>query len=246
MHKHSEAGLTLVEVMVACAVLSVALMGTFNVWMNSERLSSISREEAIAHAAINDILSRIRATSFQQITNSQNDPTSPGFSGGDDSNTEFRLLPGQFPARVGSDLLPHGLRVSTTPFTGSFAMGDRYYGPDNTIAELRVIFINNENPIEEQLGEIAGNKDGIDMNRDGTISSQPFPANNPPEYDVFPDTGSVPLFPRKLASGTSGTQNAWLNSSQLVVLPVAVQVRWWSKAGMPLEITVVTFLTNRS
>jgi len=232
--------------MVACTVLSIALMGTFNAWMNSERLGSISREEAIAHAAINDILSRIRATSFQQITNAQTDPTAPGFSGGDDPVTTFRLLPGQFPARVGSDTLPHGIRVSTTPFTGSMPLGDRYYGPDNTIAELRVIFINNENPIEEQLGEIAGNKDGVDLNRDGTISGQPFLANNPKEYDVFPTTGSVPLFPRKLASGTTGTTNAWLNSSQLVVLPIAVQVRWWSKAGMPLEITVVTFLTNRS
>lgn len=240
------AGLTLIEVMIACVVLSIALLATFSVWMNSERLGSIAREEAIAHAAINEILSRIRATSFQQITNSQTDPTLPGFSGGDDPSAQYRLLPGQFPARVGSDLLPHGLRVSTTPFPGAVALGGRYYAPDSTVAELRVIFINNENPIEEQLGEIAGNKDGIDLNRDGIISNVPFAVNNPPEFSLFPETGSTPLFPRRLASGSSGTQNAWMNSSQLVVLPIAVQVRWWSKAGMPLEITVVTFLTNRS
>ena len=244
--KNLPTGMTLVEILVAASMLSIALLATFNAWMGSERLGSIAREEAIAHAAINEVLSRIRATPFEQITNSQSDPTSPGFSGGDDPSSLYRLLPGQFPARVGSDALPHGVRVSKVAFEGSYEVGGRFYAPDNTIAELRVVFINNENPIEEQLGEISGNKDGIDLNRDGVISSATFPVNPALQYDLFSDTGAVPLFPRRLASGSPGTQNAWLNSSQLVVLPIAVQVRWWSKAGMPLEITVVTFLTNRS
>jgi type II secretory pathway pseudopilin PulG len=238
-------GMTLVEILVAASMLSIALLATFNAWMGSERLGSIAREEAIAHAAINEVLSRIRSTPFDQITNSQNDPTLPGFSGGDDPSTTFKLLPGQFPARVGGDSLPHGVRVSSVAFQDSVRVGERFYAPDNSIAELRVIFINNENPIEEQLGEISGNKDGVDINRDGLISSTPFPINPPLEYDLF-TVGAMPLFPRRLASGSAGTQNVWLNSSQLVVLPIAVQVRWWSKAGMPLQITVVTFLTNRS
>lgn len=239
-------GMTLVEILVAASMLSIALLATFSAWMGSERLSTIAREEAVAHAAINETLSRIRATPFDQITNAQTDPTRPGFSGGDDTTALYRLLPGQFPARVGGDLLPHGVRVSNVKFEGSVLAGSRYYAPDETEAELRVIFINNENPIEEQLGEISGNKDGVDLNRDGVISSQPFPVNPGLDYDLFDDTGAVPLFPRRLASGSPGTQNVWLNSSQMVVLPIAIQVRWWSKAGMPLEVTVVTFLTNRS
>jgi type II secretory pathway pseudopilin PulG len=239
-------GLTLLEVIVAGAMLSVALLATFNVWVNSERLGSMAREEAVAQAAINEMLSRMRATPFNQITNSQFDPTNPGFSGGDDLSAQYRLLPGQFPARVGSDTTLHGVRVSTTNFDGAFHAGDRFYAADENVAELRVIFINNENPIESQLGEINGNADGLDLDGDGLISTAPFPANPGLDYSLFSDTGSQPLFPRRLGSATDGVTNAWLNTAQLVVLPVAVQVRWWSKAGLPRTTTVVTFFTNRS
>jgi hypothetical protein len=162
-------------------------------------------------------------------------------------------------------------------------MGARFYAPAPGAAEMRVMVINDEDPVESEIGEVAGNQDGCDLDQNGTISTAPFqkpigwtssganpsvgpegvPLGNSVTFDQFPQAaapnaydanysrgGATPLFPRRLASGTAnGGANPvhqYLNINQMLIMPVIVQVRWWSNAGVPREITVITFLTNRS
>lgn len=256
-------GLTLLEVVVATMVIAVALMSTMSVFINSERLNAVAREEAIAQAAINAKIAEMRNTKFGNLMNNQTQPsgstTVPGFSGGPDSINPDRYLPGLYSINVGGETLPEGVISSPTYFQGAVQMGGRFYGPSEGKAEMRVIFINDEDPVEQELGEINGNQDGLDLNRNGSIETAPYstsawdpnskampPATNamfgPPDCPL----GATQLFPRKLGSGTATPVHAYINPALLNVLAIAVQVRWWSRAGVPREITVLTFITQRS
>jgi type II secretory pathway pseudopilin PulG len=288
--------MTLLEVMIAVAVISIALLGTMSVFINAERVNAVSREESIAQAAIAQKIAQIRATKFINIANPQNPPAgvTAGFSGGPYSGTgnyvnvngiyvpdttTYRLLPATYPVDVAGDQLSRGVSISTTPANGYVQMRARYYAPAPGAAEMRVILVNDEDPIESEIGEIAGNGDGCDLDQDGQILTTPYPVpagwvstgNNPtngPEginpppssFNAFPVAvapnitgnpltpgGATPLFPRRLGSGTPNPPiHQYLNITQMLVLPVVVQVRWWSAAGVPREITVITFITNRS
>jgi prepilin-type N-terminal cleavage/methylation domain-containing protein len=256
-------GLTLLEVVVATMVIAVALMSTMSVFINSERLNAVAREEAIAQAAINAKIAEMRNTKFGYLMNNQtqaaNSTTPKGFSGGPDAVDSDRYLPGLFSVNVGGETLPEGVVSSPTYFQGSVAMGGRYYGPSEGAAEMRVIFINDEDPIEQELGEVNGNKDGLDLNRNGSVDTVPYDTTGwntdtktmpaainavfgPPDCTL----GSTQLFPRKLGSGTATPIHDYINPALLNVMAVAVQVRWWSRAGVPREITVLTFITARS
>jgi type II secretory pathway pseudopilin PulG len=247
-------GLTLMEVVIACAVLSIAIAGTFNVWINAQRVASISREEAIAQTAINQAIAEMRGESFAQLPTYFTDgPYNPS------DITYERYNPWIVPVEVAGDSLPRGLKVSISPFIGAIKIGTRWYGPkvDGTVesrGEMRVILVNDEDPVEQELGETAGDMDGVDLNMDGQISTVPYsklvnPSGSavmPLDYTTFPDTGAQALFPRRLRIGTAPMQHQYLNVSELAIMPVIVQVRWWSAAGIPREITVITFLTNRA
>jgi type II secretory pathway pseudopilin PulG len=247
-------GLTLMEVVIACAVLSIAIAGTFNCWINSQRIASVAREEAIAQMAINQAIAEMRSESFAQIptffTAGPYDPTNIAYE---------RFTPWVVPVEVAGDSLPRGLQVSTTQFSNSIKIGDRWYGPKTSGSvesrgEMRIILVNDEDPVEQELGEVAGDMDGVDLNKDGQISNIPCsklvnPSNSPImplDYSTFTDTGAQPLFPRRLRIGTAPMQHQYINVSELAIMPVIVQVRWWSDAGFPREITVITFLTNRA
>ena len=240
---NSNRGMTLMEIVVATAILSICIVATYCAWINAERLNAISREEAIAQAAISKVMSQMRSTAFDSLANST---ASGGFSGGLYASGSYRLLPGTFPIYIAGDNLARGVLTSSTRTEGSVQMGDRYYVASEGTAEMRVIIINDENPIERELGEVAGNGDGVDLNSDGIISSSSFPDPGPIDYSVFADTGAEPLFPRALVTGSTLKPHQYRNVSELLVLPVLIQVRWWSKAGIPRELRVVTFLTDRT
>jgi|GEM_PF-5834890 len=265
------AGLSLLEVMIAITVLSIAIMGTSNAWLNAQRLSVLQREEAIVQSAINRYINDMRALPFTQVDNisSEADPNIasnplPGFSGGDYAAGSNRKKPGKFklylggsPGGLQTDGALRGLIVSTTPFTDSVAFGDRFVALGTNVPEMRIIFINNEIPTESQMGEEPGALlDGIDLDADGRISNVPLTVVSPPvngSYGAtveFGDADSRAAFPRLLAVPITNPQrspiNAYVNVSQMIIYPVVVQVRWWSAAGFPREINVITFLTNRS
>lgn len=254
--------MTLIEVMLAIAVLAIALMALLSLWAASERLGSVAREDAIAQAAVNQIVSDIRATPFHLLSD-----MNYGFSNGyyDGTGTSQRLRPKYFsssrawdsnsPLAIALDTLPSGITASLTPFTDSIPMLARddgqtiYWGPSGIKPELRTIIINDECPIESQLGEDNGDGDSLDLDRDGTVATtpvppSPFPAT--PVYSAVMGCSVTPLFPMLLAGYVHMPSHSYLNIAKLQMVPIVVQIRWWSKAGIPREITVVTMVSNRN
>ena len=299
-------GMTLLEVLMAVALISIALMGTFTAWMNSQRLQALQREESMVQAAIERYMNDIRSRPFSQVDNPifpnydyttpasnglyirphndiiesysytdsvtgisyqvQDDSKRYGYSGGqypgDPSGN--RLLPGTIKLFLGwngkgppSDAALRGVKVSKTPFSGGVSYGDRYWAPQANTPEMRIVFINCEDPVEARMGETPGEpSDGLDLNSDGVIEeTAPMSLLNAAVLMSnggkieFGDVDATPIFPRLLATpvGNGRTPDpSYRSSTTLSVYPVAIQVRWWSVAGLPREITVITFLTNRA
>lgn len=295
-------GMTLLEVLMAVALISIAVMGTFTAWMNSQRLQALQREESIVQSAIERYMNDIRSRPFTQMDNPvypnydyganngvyirppgdviptysytdpitgitytvQDDMNKYGYSGGDYGGTPNRLLPGKIKLFLGwngkgapTDAALRGVKVSKTPFTGGIKYGDRYWAPQENTPEMRIIFINCEDPVEARMGETPTDpSDGIDLNGDGVIEeTNPMSVANAAVLAAnggkleFGDVDATPLFPRYLATpisnGRAYMQN-YLSSANLSLYPIAIQVRWWSVAGLPRELTVISFLTNRA
>ncbi|MCY3017965.1 MAG: hypothetical protein NTW87_02895 [Planctomycetota bacterium] len=250
--------MTLFEVVMAGAVLAIAIMGTLSAWINSQRLQILQREESIAQAAISKAINDIRSLPFTQVDNDQTLATLAGFSGGLYGDVANRLKPGRVKLYMGwdgkgpkSDGALRGVKVSLTHTAGSEKIGIRYWSPAENTPELRIIFINNEVPTEARMGEDGdptNASDGVDLNGDGAISETPLPLN-PPPFEFGP-VDAKPLFPRLLAVPITNPQrdpiDTYLNTADLTVYPVVVQVRWWSATGNAREISVITFLTNRA
>lgn len=62
-------GLTLVELMIAVAILAITICATMSAYFSSHRLNVRSREEAIAVAAAQDKLAEIREHNFDDVVN---------------------------------------------------------------------------------------------------------------------------------------------------------------------------------
>jgi len=298
----SPQGMTLLEVLMAVALISVAVMGTFTAWMNSQRLQALQREESIVQAAIERYMNDIRSRPFSQMDNPipanydyaanngvyirppgdiietysytdaitgisytvQDDKSNYGYSGGDYTGTANRLLPGKIKLFLGwngkgapPDAALRGVKVSKTAFTGGIKYGDRYWAPQADTPEMRIIFINCEDPVEARMGETPTDpSDGLDLNGDGVIEENQTMSQikstvlgaNGGKLE-FGDVDATPLFPRYLATPISTGRlftTTYNSSANLSLYPVAIQVRWWSVAGLPRELTVISFLTNRA
>lgn len=248
-------GMTLLEVMLAVGVLAIGIMGSMSAWINSQRLQSLQREESLIQSAINKVINDMRALPFTYIDNAQT-ANPAGFSGGNytgDPDPD-RLLPGKVKVYLGwtgqgtaSDSSLRGVKVSRTPFSGAILQGNGYWAPQANTPEIRVIFINNEVPTEGRMGEEPGSpSDGVDLDADGRISETPVVSRTV----EFGDVDARSLFPRLLAVPISNPPRApindYVNVTNMVVYPVVVQARWWSFAGFPREISVITFFTNRA
>jgi prepilin-type N-terminal cleavage/methylation domain-containing protein len=256
----SAKGMTLMEVMIAVAVIAVAVCGTMVAWVSASRMQALAVEESLAQSAITKVISDIRNTSFSQIP-SPTDGNPAGYSGGPYPGNSSRYLPGKYcvylgsggavkgeywPKAGGPPTNPHagalrGVQVSQYPFAGSVAYNGRYWAPGYGVPELRIIIVNNEDPVESETGEAVGDGDGVDLNGDGQISTTPLAATT---TDLVGIT-STPLFPRKLAADSVPASYRYLASSQMQLMPVVVQVRWWSVVGVPREIRVFTLLVER-
>ena len=65
--RNKEAGMTLLEVVIAVAVLAVAVCGTVGAMLACYQMNTRSREENLATAAAQDMLATIRETPFENI-----------------------------------------------------------------------------------------------------------------------------------------------------------------------------------
>jgi prepilin-type N-terminal cleavage/methylation domain-containing protein len=75
-NRRSEAGLTLLEVMIASAVLAIAICGTIGAVLACYQLNTRSREDALALAAAEDIIADVRELgSVEDVVNKYNGTT---------------------------------------------------------------------------------------------------------------------------------------------------------------------------
>lgn len=67
----SSRGLTLVELMFAMTILAVVLMGVHIMFVNTNRLSDITREKNMAHFDAQSVINAIRSESQSEVVNRQ-------------------------------------------------------------------------------------------------------------------------------------------------------------------------------
>jgi len=215
--------MTLLEVSIAMGVLATAIMGIFSLFVTSERMKVIAREESIAMYAaeekINEIRSRPFSTTYLYDT---------GLLVGDYHNTTYPVNldgPKAVQQRLGMGV------VSALRKTGN-TTADQV----KVSNELGVFIINAESPNEENFGDPDGDGDldfPIDLNQNGLFT------------DTLNTPGTGLTFPMDLGGDTAFV-NETIATTQLKLAPIAVVVRWMSLAGLERRIQILTFVSDRS
>lgn len=212
-------GMTLLEVSIACGVLATAIMGIFSLFISTERMSIIAREEAIAlyaaEAAINEIRTAPFATSQPGVIKivAEYDKNTRPVSLDGPNATQQRLSMGPVSAPIvvaGAD----GQKVAD---------------------ELGIVIINEESPDESHFGDVDADGDldfPVDLNQNGKFN------------DVLNIAANANIFPRDLG-GDSTLNNETLAPSLMKLVPIVVVVRWNSMAQLERRIQVITFITDR-
>ena len=219
-HRRSQLGLTLIEVMIAFAVLSTMIMGISSLFITTERMSIISREEAIAMYAAEAVINEIRSMPFsrrgnssQKIVADYNNETRPVTLDGP-SATKQRLGMGKVGALPGASL-GDGFKV------------------DN---EMGILLINQESPRESDFGDVDGDGDRdfpVDLNLNGSFN------------DVLSAPGTGQTFPMNLG-GDKYKCDQTIPMDLLRLVPIAVILRWNSMAHLERRIQILTFIADRS
>lgn len=179
---YRQRGLTLLEVSIAVGVLATAIMGVFSVFISTERMGIIAREESIALYAAEEAINEIRNAPF---TTSQ--PTVIKVVSDFDKETRAVNLDG--PNATKQRL---SMGDVTAPSGASAGDGIKVNN------ELGIIMIASEAPIESDYGDVDGDGDldfPLDLNQNGRFTdtvSNAFP------FDLGGTTGvdtslSVPL-----------------------------------------------------
>jgi prepilin-type N-terminal cleavage/methylation domain-containing protein len=75
--RQTQAGLTLIEVVIAVAVLAVAMAGVFGAIMICFQMNTRAREDSIALSAAQDMLAQIRNTVFENVPTTYDGMTFP-------------------------------------------------------------------------------------------------------------------------------------------------------------------------
>ena len=209
-------GLSLLEVSIAIGVLSTSILGIFSLYITTETMKIVSREDAVALYAAEEVINEIRSAPFSTTT---------GEKVVTDYSNETRTI-----NLVGLQGANHRLgEVAATVLSGS---------PDGLKVEeeLGIVIITEEKPTESNFGDVDGDGDmdfPVDLNLNGAFT------------DYLSTVSAEQTFPLDLG-GDSGLQDTALTLSELRLVPVAVVVRWQSVAGMERRIQVLTLITDRS
>lgn len=212
-------GMTLLEVSIAVGVLATAIMGMFSLFMSTERMGIIAREESIAlyaaEAAINEIRTAPFTTSqpgvIKIVADYNNNTQAVSLDG--PNATQQRLSMGSVSAPIvvsGAD----GLKAAN---------------------ELGIILITEESPDESHFGDVDADGDldfPVDLNQNGRFN------------DILSASGTGNIFPRDLG-GDSTLNNESLSANLMKLAPIVVVVRWNSMAQLERRIQVITFITDR-
>ncbi|GMV80912.1 MAG: hypothetical protein AMXMBFR7_20960 [Planctomycetota bacterium] len=213
-------GLTLLEVSLAMVVLTTAIMGVYSLFITSEMLATLSREESIAMYAAKGVINRMRAAPFE------NDTWNPA-TDSPESRPVWAYHNYVEPVNLAGPNAPNQ-RLGAIVVDG----GDG----DKVPQELGVQVIGMESPDESVFGDVDGDGDldfPVDLNGNGRYD------------DVLTVSSPVHPFPMDLSGSASITDNLMNSLNLLRFVPVVVVVRWRSQAGMETRIQLVTFLTDR-
>ena len=69
--RHASGGFTMIELMIAVAVLSVAIMGTLSAFVASSQLTALSREDTIAQQVVEREMAGLRARGYAWLNGNQ-------------------------------------------------------------------------------------------------------------------------------------------------------------------------------
>jgi len=161
-------GMTLLEVCIAVGVLSTAILGVFSLFVTTERLSVIAREESIALYAAEEAINEIRNAPY-----STSEPEVYKIVALYDKNTRPVNLDG--PNATKQRL---SMGDVTAPLT-SVGTGDGIKVTD----ELGIVMINEESPDESHFGDVDSDGDldfPLDLNLNGKFNdvlTNPFPVD---------------------------------------------------------------------
>lgn len=232
-------GLTLLEVSIAVVILALAVVGIFNLFLTTERMNIIAREEATALFAASEKINEIRAKPFS-VASRTPDPT--------DNEIVADYYLDTFPVNIAGDNVPNQrLGTCEAPIANAGLAPDALMG--NNGNEMGVVIIHDESPNEGNYGDTDGDGDldfPVDLNLDGSFSSN-LTANNcmTPTKDMN-NTLTFPIdLGRDKTSFTDSFDPALGEISLMRLIPLAVVVRWDSRAGLPRRVQILTFITDR-
>ncbi len=214
-------GLTLLEVSLAMVVLTTAIMGVYSLFITSEMLATVAREEAVAMYAAKGVINRMRAANF--VNDTWNPATDPA------ENRPVWAFHNYVEAVNLAGPNAPNQRLGAIVVSG----GDGNKVPQ----ELGVVVIGQESPNEASFGDVDGDGDldfPIDLNGNGSYS------------DVLDSAGTNHPFPLHLGGDALAVDEDFMSGLNLLrFVPVVVAVRWRSQAGFERRIQLVTYLTDR-
>ncbi|MCZ7647701.1 MAG: prepilin-type N-terminal cleavage/methylation domain-containing protein [Planctomycetota bacterium] len=215
-------GLTLLEVSLAMVVLTTSIMGVYSLFITSEMMQVLAREESLAMYASKGVINQLRVAPFENSAFVEG--TSP-----EEERPVFAYHNYRKKVDLAGPVAPNQ-RLGAISIAG----GDGRKVDE----ELGVILIYQESPNESDFGDVDGDGDldfPIDLNGNGSYSdvlSTPDPAKHP--------------FPLNLGGDKSVlTEDFGSSLSFLRFIPVVVVVRWRSLSGLERRVQLVTYLTDR-
>ena len=217
-----DGGLSLVELIIAMAILAVAIMALVSSITSSSQIQQSTREKTLAYNAAREQIEKMRVYAVQEIYSRYNSVTT------DDNNYPSGGVSGHpgntfhVPRLAAPSTIPG---VFTLPTAWSVNRTDRAWTDTKET--------NGITPIStDTFGNLLGN-DGV-----GTIV---FPESGGSLTETYVD--SAMGMPKDLnRNGTAADTNV---NSTYKILPVKIKVRWKMIGGKDTEIEVNTFITDK-
>ena len=117
--RHASGGFTMIELMIAVAVLSVAIMGTLSAFVAGSQLTALSREDTVAQQVVEREMAQLRARGYSWLDN--------------------EIKSGRGPTR---DFIPalnrHERLLLQAPRTEDLSPGQRTLGKDGNLVVITV------------------------------------------------------------------------------------------------------------
>ncbi|HVR85773.1 MAG TPA: type II secretion system protein [Planctomycetota bacterium] len=172
-------GITLLELVIAVSILSVALLALMSSVITSTSLQATSREKVIAYNAARQVIEQMRSTpNFSDIYKNYNAASNPN------QNTfnvgEFKTLDGTTGIQwINNDLGVKGTGLQPMP---GVPVGQIFFPSDANLLLREDFYTIDQSPNKEIATVLGMGPLGKDLNRDGTIDSN----DHSLDYKILP------------------------------------------------------------